>query len=86
MEAVIEAGRHSGLGYAREAAAACLGWAFSEIEAPRVVSITVPANARSWGLMERLGMIRRPDLDFSHPTLPEGDPLRAHVTYVAERS
>ena len=75
-----------GEGYAREAAAACLAWAFGEADAPRVAAITVAANTRSWRLMERLGMVRRPDLDFLHPTLAEGDPLRPHITYIAERS
>jgi RimJ/RimL family protein N-acetyltransferase len=74
-----------GQGYAREAAAACLAWAFDEAGAPRVAAITVVANTRSWRLMERLGMIRRPDMDFLHPTLPEGDPLRPHITYIAEQ-
>lgn len=74
-----------GEGYAREAAAACLAWAFAEADAARVAAITVPANIRSWRLMERLGMVRRPDLDFLHPALAEGDPLRPHVTYLAER-
>jgi hypothetical protein len=35
--------------------------------------------------MERLGMVRRPDLDFDHPRFPIGHPLSRHVTYVAER-
>lgn len=52
---------------------------------PRIVAITVPANRRSWGLMERLGMIRRPDLDFAHPSFPPDHPLSRHVSYVAER-
>jgi RimJ/RimL family protein N-acetyltransferase len=76
---------HWGQGFAYEAAAACLAWAFDTLRAPRVVSITVAANERSWRLMERLGMVRRPDLDFLHPTLPDGDALRPHITYVAER-
>jgi RimJ/RimL family protein N-acetyltransferase len=74
-----------GQGYAREAAAACLHWAFATLDAPRIAAITVPGNVRSWRLMERLGMVRRPDLDFLHPRLPEGDPLRFHVTYVKDR-
>ena len=74
-----------GRGYAREAAAACLDWAFTSQGAPRVVSITVSANTRSWNLMERLGMIRRQDLDFLHPALPDGDPLRPHIAYALER-
>lgn len=74
-----------GRGYAREAASACLDWAFAKLDVPRVVSITVAANTRSWGLMERIGMVRRPDLDFLHPTLPEDDPLRPHIAYAKER-
>jgi RimJ/RimL family protein N-acetyltransferase len=74
-----------GQGYAREAAGACLDWAFERLEAPRVVAITVSANTRSWRLMEKIGMARRADLDFLHPTLAEGHPLRRHITYAADR-
>jgi RimJ/RimL family protein N-acetyltransferase len=74
-----------GRGFAREAAAACLDWAFETLRAPRVVSITVPANTRSWGLMERLGMARRADLDFLHPNLTGGDPLKPHIAYAKDR-
>jgi RimJ/RimL family protein N-acetyltransferase len=74
-----------GQGYAREAASACLDWAFSTAGARQVAAITVAANTRSWTLMERLGMVRRPDLDFLHPMLPDGHPLRPHITYVEVR-
>ena len=74
-----------GHGYAREAAQASLDWGFANLTADRIVAITVAANTRSWGLMERLGMARRPDLDFNHPLFEPGHPLRAHITYVAER-
>jgi RimJ/RimL family protein N-acetyltransferase len=70
-----------GEGYAREAAQACLDWAWREPAAPTVVAITVPANERSWGLMLRLGMARDLDGDFDHPAVPEGNPLRRHVLY-----
>lgn len=53
-----------GLGYAREAAEACLSDAFLRLNAPHVVALTVAQNAASWGLMQRLGMIRARDLDF----------------------
>jgi RimJ/RimL family protein N-acetyltransferase len=76
---------HWGRGYAGEAARACLAWAFRALQAPRVAAITVAANARSRQLMERLGMVRRADMDFLHPTLPEADPLRPHIVYLAER-
>jgi hypothetical protein len=35
--------------------------------------------------MERLGMERRPDLDFAHPAFAADHPLSAHITYVANR-
>ena len=74
-----------GKGYAREAAQASLDWGFANLPVDRIIAITVPANTRSWGLMERLGMTRRPDLDFAHPQFETGHPLSAHITYVAER-
>jgi len=70
-----------GSGYAREAAQATLAWAFGDAGLDRVVAMTVAANTRSWGLMERLGMTRRPDLDFDHPRLAADDPLRRHIVY-----
>jgi RimJ/RimL family protein N-acetyltransferase len=73
-----------GQGYAREAAAATLAWGRAHLDVPRIVSITVAANRRSWSLMERLGMVRRPDLDFLHPKLADGDPLKPHITYVMD--
>ena len=74
-----------GKGYAREAALACLRWAWANIDAPRVIAMTVPANRRSWGLMERIGMTRRPDLDFGHPLFPENHPLNRHIVYGVDR-
>lgn len=53
-----------GMGYAREAAEAALDAAFHQFDAPYVVAFTVAQNAASWGLMQRLGMTRAPDLDF----------------------
>ena len=74
-----------GQGYAREAAEASLAWAWANLDVPRIVAITVPANRRSWRLMERLGMERRPDMDFDHPDFPPGHRLRSHITYAIER-
>ena len=53
-----------GGGIAKEAAIACLDVAFGRFQAPHVVAFTVPGNRASWGLMERLGMRHRADLDF----------------------
>lgn len=68
-----------GQGYAREAAAASLAWGWAQLPVDRIAAITVEANARSWSLMERLGMQRAAEDDFDHPAaIPE---LRCHRTY-----
>jgi RimJ/RimL family protein N-acetyltransferase len=53
-----------GQGYAKEAAIASLDLAFGRFAAPHVVALTVGQNFESQGLMNRLGMARREDLDF----------------------
>jgi RimJ/RimL family protein N-acetyltransferase len=53
-----------GRGYAKEAAIASLDHAFDALQAERVVALTVIQNEASWGLMKRLGMRRREDLDY----------------------
>ena len=53
-----------GKGIAKEAAIASLDLAFARFGAPHVVAMTVPDNVASQGLMARLGMDRRADLDF----------------------
>jgi RimJ/RimL family protein N-acetyltransferase len=72
---------HWGQGYAREAAVASLAWGWANTTAPTIAAITVAANTRSWGVMERLGMIRAADGDFDHPAVPEGSPLKRHILY-----
>lgn len=57
-------------GYAEEAIRAVVDWAFNSIGAPHLVALTSPANTGSWKLMEKLGMERRNDLDFSDPAFP----------------
>lgn len=56
-----------GQGYAREAAQRAMQAAFEDFDAPQVVALTVIQNEPSWRLMEKLGMERRPDLDFTDP-------------------
>jgi len=53
-----------GHGYAKEAAQASLALAFERFSAPHVIALTVEENVASWGLMRKLGMQRRQDLDF----------------------
>ncbi|MGH7024061.1 MAG: GNAT family N-acetyltransferase [Caulobacteraceae bacterium] len=72
-----------GLGYATEAARAAIDDGFMRCGLAEIVAITARTNPRSQAVMERLGMARRPDLDFDHPNLAPDDPLRPHVVYVA---
>lgn len=74
-----------GRGFALEAARAALDDGFARLDLDEIVALTVPANRRSWGLMERLGMTRDPGDDFAHPRYPPGHPLRRHVLYRLRR-
>jgi RimJ/RimL family protein N-acetyltransferase len=79
--------RHAwGAGYASEAARAALGHGFAVLKLPRIVAFTASENLRSQAVMDRVGMTRRPDLDFDHPALPKGHRLERHVTWAAEPS
>ena len=70
-----------GHGYATEAAAASLRFGFDEGGLEEIVAFTTTLNTRSQAVMVRIGMVRVPDGDFDHPSLPEGSPLRRHVLY-----
>lgn len=74
-----------GQGYAKEAAIASLDLAFNRFGAPNVVALTVEQNAPSQGLMKRLGMTRRQDLDFDDPRFgPDMNPTIVHSIDAAE--
>lgn len=64
-----------GKGYAKEAAAAALDLAFGRFGADEVIALTVERNTASWGLMDRLGMERRADLDFASPDFDPENPV-----------
>lgn len=70
-----------GQGIASEAAKAWLDHGFGELGLERIVSFTVAGNTRSLAVMRRIGLSRIPDLDFEHPLLAAGHPLRPHVVY-----
>ena len=74
-----------GLGFATEAARAAANWAFANLPDEEVRAITWRGNVRSRAVMERLGMRYCSNLDFDHPKLADGDPLRPHVTYCLRR-
>ena len=72
-----------GQGYAKEAASASLDFAFERLRAGHVVSITVDGNEASWGLMKRLGFLRREDLDYHDPRY--GPELNPTIVYWIDR-
>jgi RimJ/RimL family protein N-acetyltransferase len=51
-----------------------------------IVSFTVPANQRSWSVMERIGMVHDAADDFDHPAMALDSPLRRHVLYRLRRA
>lgn len=53
-----------GKGIAKEAAIASLDLGFGRFGYDRIIAMTIPPNVESQGLMKRLGMTRRSDLDF----------------------
>lgn len=78
--------RHAwGRGYAREAAQASIDWGWANQPDDRISAWTVQANSGSWGLMLRLGMVHRPELDFDHPRFADGHRLRRHIVYTIDR-
>lgn len=74
-----------GKGYAQEAARAAIDDGFARLHLDEIVAFTVPANRRSWRLMERLGMTRNPAEDFDHPAFAEGHKLRRAILYRIKR-
>ena len=73
-----------GQGYAKEAAIKCLDLAFDRFAAPRVVAVTAEGNLPSQGLMIRLGMERRADLDFVDARFPPDSDINPQVVFAIE--
>lgn len=72
-----------GRGYAKEAAAAALEAGFTRFGADEIFALTVAGNSASWGLMERLGMRRRAELDY--PDDRYAGELRDTIVYSLSR-
>lgn len=77
--------RFWGQGVAREAATASLAWGWAHRSEPRIAAWVHPDNDRSRGLMLRLGMLRRPELDFQHPLYAADDPIGTCIVYTIDR-
>jgi RimJ/RimL family protein N-acetyltransferase len=70
-----------GQGFAKEAAIASLDLAFDRFGAPHVIALTVPGNEASQGLMKRLGMTRREDLDYVDTRFEHPGDLNPSIVY-----
>ncbi|HVC59788.1 MAG TPA: GNAT family N-acetyltransferase [Acetobacteraceae bacterium] len=75
--------RYWGHGYATEAAGAAIEDGFARVGLWEIVALTALGNLASMRVMERLGMTRT--IEFDHPGVPEGSPLRRHILYRLSR-
>jgi RimJ/RimL family protein N-acetyltransferase len=78
--------KYWGRGLATEGAQEIVRYAFEDLQLGELVSFTVSANARSLGVMKKLGMTYDPKDDFDHPRWPAGHRLQRHVLYRLSRS
>ncbi len=62
-----------GQGYASEAARALLAHGFATLGLETVWAQTSERNRGSWAVMQRLGMVRRAELDYCDPAYPPQD-------------
>lgn len=76
--------RYWGQGYATEAARAAIEDGFTRVGLQEIVALTALGNHASMRVMERLGMTRT--IEFDHPLVPEGNPVRRHILYRLSRS
>jgi RimJ/RimL family protein N-acetyltransferase len=71
-------------GYATEAARAALGVAFDGLGLDEIWSVTAVLNEPSQAVMRRLGLTEY--ARFEHPRIPDGHPLRPHLTFRLRRA
>ena len=74
-----------GQGYAGEAARAVFADGFKRLDLDRILAFTGALNLRSQAVAQKLGMTRRPELDFDHPGLAANPPLKRHIVFLAEK-
>jgi RimJ/RimL family protein N-acetyltransferase len=68
-----------GQGYATEAARAAIEEGFTRCGLTDIVALTTLGNTASQRVMQRLGMTRT--IEFDHPAVAVGRPLRRHILY-----
>ena len=74
-----------GHGYATEAGAESLRFAFENLAQEQVVSFTAIINKPSSAVMRRLGMSNL-EQDFDHPKIDKASPVNRHVLYGITRN
>ena len=72
-----------GLGFATEAAKACIAYGFTSIGLKEIYSFTSTINHPSINVMKKSGMQFMGE--FEHPNVPDGHILKTHVLYKTER-
>ncbi|MEM5501042.1 GNAT family N-acetyltransferase [Ahrensia kielensis] len=73
-------------GYATEAASAFLEYGFEVLGLNEIMAFAVQGNAKSFAVMERIGMRLDEAREFDHPSIPdERAELRRHNTYAITR-
>lgn len=70
-----------GRGYATEGALKVLRFAQEELKIDQIYSYTARINTPSINVMKKIGLIERPELDFDHPKIDAGLPIRNHVVF-----
>ena len=70
-----------GAGFASEGARAVMADGFERLKLREILAYTSQGNLRSQAVMRRIGLHRRPDLDFDHPALADDHPLRPHAVF-----
>ena len=73
--------KYWGKGYATEGAKASLEYGIKQCSLKEIISFTVPANVRSLRVMEKIGLKRDLNSDFTHPKLAADHKLSHHVLY-----
>jgi len=73
--------RYWGKGYATEAAQVAFDYVRNELSIGEIFSITSVLNQPSINVMKKIGLRERPELEFDHPRVEVGSPLRRHVVY-----
>ena len=73
-----------GNGFATEGAKACLTYGIERPEFNKIYSFTSKINVQSENVMKKIGMVKV--IEFEHPNIIEGSPLRRHVLYSIDSS